>query len=485
MPAPRPMPQPGTPHTPAASSPSAASPRVAAAGRRRWYRQLYPWVLLGIAAGIVVGTFAPGVGVDLQPLGTTFVDAIKMIIAPIVFCVVVGGIAQIDDIRRVGRVGLKTLGYFEVLTTVALALGLVVMNVFRPGDGVHANAAELKVSTTVAGYISQGQEQGWGHFLSDLVPSSVVGAFAEGNVLQVLFFAVLFGIALKLVGSAAAPIGVAVERLGKVVFQVLRIVMYAAPVGAFGAMAYTIGKYGLHTLTSLGQLIAIFYGTSLFFVLVVLGGIAKACGINMFKLLRYLRAELLVVLGTSSSESVLPQVMRKLEAAGAPRQIVGLTVPTGYSFNLDGTCIYLTLASLYVAQALDVHLSLGQQLGIIAVLLLTSKGAAGVTGSGFIVLAATLSTVGTIPVAGIMLLFGIDKFMSECRALTNVCGNSLATLVVAHWEGVLDREKLRRALAGEPVDGEFVDEPAKGVGHPAERPVPVAAGHALPVGGAG
>jgi len=472
-----PMPQLQAPRTTAPGSPSGA------AGRGRWYRQLYLWVLLGIAAGILVGTLAPGVGVDLQPLGNTFVDAIKMIITPIVFCVVVGGIAQVDDIRRVGRVGLKTLAYFEVVTTVALVLGLVVMNVFRPGDGVHANPAELKVSKTVAGYISQGQEQGWGHFLSDLVPSSVIGAFAEGKVLQVLFFAVLFGIALKLVGSAAAPIGTAVELLGKVIFQVLRIVMYAAPVGAFGAMAYTIGKYGLHTLTSLGELIAIFYGTSLFFVLVVLGSIARANGINIFRLLRYLKAELLVVLGTSSSESVLPQVMRKLEAAGAPRQIVGLTVPTGYSFNLDGTCIYLTLASLYVAQALDVHLSLGQQLGMIAVLLLTSKGAAGVTGSGFIVLAATLSTVGTIPVAGIMLLFGIDKFMSECRALTNVCGNSLASLLIARWEGVLDREKLRHALAGEPVADEPVDEPAEAVENAPER-VPVAAGHALPVGGA-
>jgi len=482
MPASRPIPQPETPSQPAASSLTAVGPRTAGTGRRRWYRQLYPWVLFGIAAGVVVGTYAPGVGVDLQPLGTTFVDAIKMIITPIVFCVVVGGIAQIDDIRRVGRVGLKALGYFEVVTTAALMLGLVVMNVLRPGDGVHADPAALKVSKTVAGYVSQGEDQGWGTFLSDLVPSSIVGAFAEGNVLQVLFFAVLFGIALKLVGPAATPIGVAVDRLGKVIFQVLRIVMYAAPVGAFGAMAYTIGKYGLHTLTSLGELIAIFYGTSLFFVLVVLGGIAKACGINMFKLLRYLRAELLVVLGTSSSESVLPQVMRKLELAGAPRQIVGLTVPTGYSFNLDGTCIYLTLASLYVAQALDVHLSLGQQLGIIGVLLLTSKGAAGVTGSGFIVLAATLSTVGTIPVAGIMLLFGIDKFMSECRALTNVCGNSLATLVVARWEGVLDREKLRRALAGEPMEADPTDELLSGVGHPAEHPPPAAAGLALPVG---
>ncbi len=325
------------------------------------------------------------------------------------------------------------------------------MNLLRPGDGVHANAKTISVSKAVNGYITQGKDPGWGHYLTDLVPNSVVGAFANGVTLQILFFSVLFGIALNLVGPAGTPIACGVERLSKALFQVLRIIMYAAPVGAFGAIAFTTGKYGLHTLKSLGKLIAIFYGTSAFFVIVILGVIAAACGINMLKLLRYLKDELLIVLGTSSSESVLPQLMRKLEHADAPRQIVGLTVPTGYSFNLDGTCIYLTLASLYVAQALDIGLSLGQQLAVVGVLLLTSKGAAGVTGSGFIVLAATLSTVGTIPVAGIMLIFGIDRFMSECRALTNVCGNSLATLVIAKWEGVLDTDRLNRVLNGERI----------------------------------
>jgi aerobic C4-dicarboxylate transport protein len=293
------------------------------------------------------------------------------------------------------------------------------------------------------------------------VPDSIVGAFAEGNVLQVLFFAVLFGVAVKALGPVGVPVARGVNNLSAVIFRVLRYVMYAAPIGAFGAMAFTVGKYGLSTLTSLGKLIGLFYGTSIFFVVVVLGAIAAVNKINMFKLLRYLREELLVVLGTSSSETVLPQLMRKLENLGAPRQIVGLTVPTGYSFNLDGTCIYLTLAAIYVAQATDVDLSLGAQLGLLAVLLLTSKGAAGVTGSGFIVLAATLSTVGTIPVAGIMLIFGIDKFMSECRAIINVCGNSLASLVVARWEGVLDQDRARRVLDGEPVPPLQIEEEAE------------------------
>ncbi len=415
-----------------------------------WFRQLYFWVLIAIALGIAVGYFWPTTGQNLEPLGTTFISAIKMMITPIVFLTVVSGIAGVDDLRRVGRVGLKSLLYFEGVTTLALVIGLVAVNVFRPGAGVHADPASIHVTGSAATFIHTGESQSWWHFLTDMVPDSIVGAFATGNVLQVLFFAVLFGIAVKALGPVGAPIAAGVDVLSAAIFKVLRYVMYAAPVGAFGAMAFTIGKYGIDTLTSLGKLMALFYGTSLFFVIVVLGSIAAVNGINIFKLLRHLREELLVVLGTSSSETVLPQLMRKLEGLGAPRQIVGLTVPTGYSFNLDGTSIYLTLAALYVAQATDVHLSLGQQLGLLAVMLLTSKGAAGVTGSGFIVLAATLSTVGTVPVAGIMLIFGIDKFMSECRALTNVCGNSVATLVVARWEGLLDRDRTRRVLDGEP-----------------------------------
>lgn len=416
-----------------------------------WYRQLYVWVLVGIALGIAAGALWPDTAVGMEPLGTTFVNAIKMIITPVIFLTVVSGIGGVADLKGVGRVGAKALLYFEIVSTVALVLGLVAVNVFKPGAGVHADPGAIELSEKAAGYIQQGESQSWWHFLTDLVPTSIVGAFAEGNVLQVLFFAVLFGVAVKALGPVGAPITAGIDRLSAAIFKMLGYIMYAAPVGAFGAMAFTIGKYGLSTLTSLGKLVALFYGTSLFFVLVVLGGIAAAHSINIFKLLRYLREELLIVLGTSSSETVLPQLMKKLENLGAPRQIVGLTVPTGYSFNLDGTSIYLTLAAVFVAQATDVNLSIGQQLGLLAIMLLTSKGAAGVTGSGFIVLAATLSTVGTIPVAGIMLIFGIDKFMSECRALTNVCGNSLASLVIARWEGTLDHARLTEVLNGTPT----------------------------------
>jgi aerobic C4-dicarboxylate transport protein len=412
----------------------------------RWYKQLYLWVLVGIAAGIALGSAAPGVAAQLGPLGDSFVSLIKMVITPIIFVTVVTGIAGVGKLREVGRVGIRSLVYFEVLSTVALVIGLLVMDVLRPGDGVHAKVP--KATGAAADYIKTGQTQTAWHYLTDMVPSSFVGAFSTGSVLQVLVIAVLFAVALKLIGPSAEPIARGVERIGAVFFTILRVVMYAAPIGAFGAMSFTVGKYGLHTLTSLGKLIGVFYGTSAFFVVVVLGVVCAAQRINIFKLLRYISSELLVVLGTSSSETVLPRMMDKLERLGARRDVVGLTVPAGYSFNLDGTCIYLTLGSLYVAQALDVHLSLGQQLSILAVLLLTSKGAAGVTGSGFIVLAATLSTVGTIPVAGIMLIFGIDKFMSECRALTNLCGTAVGTLVIAGWEGALDREQLNHELNG-------------------------------------
>ena len=423
------------------SETSASPPR-----RSRWYKQLYVWVLVGIAAGIALGAAAPGVATQLQPLGDSFVNLIRMVITPVVFVTVVTGIAGVGKLREVGRVGIRSLIYFEVLSTVALAIGLVVMDVVRPGDGVHAKVP--KATGAAADYIKTGQTQTAWHYLTDMIPNSLVGAFTTGSVLQVLVIAVLVAVAIKLVGEPAVPVARGIEVVGKVLFQVLRIVMYAAPVGAFGAMSFTVGKYGLHTLTSLGKLMAVFYGTSALFVLVVLGAVAATQQVNILKLVRYIAPELLIVLGTSSSETVLPRIMDKMEQAGVRRDVVGLTVPAGYSFNLDGTCIYLTLGSLYVAQALDVHLSLAQQLTILGVLLLTSKGAAGVTGSGFIVLAATLSTVGTIPVAGIMLIFGIDKFMSECRALTNLCGTAVGTIVIAGWEGALDREKLSSQLNG-------------------------------------
>jgi aerobic C4-dicarboxylate transport protein len=325
--------------------------------------------------------------------------------------------------------------------------------VLKPGAGVHAQPSHIKVADAVGGFIAQGHHQHWYDPIVNAIPDSVVGAFSTGNVLQVLVFAILLGIALNQMGPVGKSVVGAVDTVGKAVFGVVRLVMYLAPIGAGAAMAFTVGKYGIHTLEHLVVFVAIFYGTAVVFVVGVLGPIARANGIGIFKLLRYLKDELLVVLGTSSSEAVLPQLMRKLENLGCARDVVGLTVPTGYSFNLDGTCIYLTLAALYIAQAQDVNLSLASQLGLLAVLLVTSKGAAGVTGSGFIVLAATLSSVGTIPVAGIMLVFGIDKFMSECRALTNLVGNSVASIVVARSEGQFDEERARRVLSGEePAD---------------------------------
>jgi len=428
--------------------------------RKPIYRQIYFWVLVGIVLGILVGHFFPAAGVALEPVGTSFVNLIKMVIAPVIFCTVVSGIAGMQSMRRVGRVGVKALVYFEVLSTIALILGLVVINVVRPGEGVNAEPPEI--NDTVAGYVSQGESSHWYDIIFHIFPDSVVGAFADGDVLQVLFFSVVFAIALHFMGETGKPIVRGIDRVGKAFFQVIRIVMYAAPIGAFGAMAFAIGKYGIGTLTSLFELIMTFYATSIFFVVVVLGLVAAYCGINIFKLLRYLKEELLIVLGTSSSESVLPQLMKKLEHLGAPKPVVGLVVPSGYSFNLDGTSIYLSLAAIFVAQAQNVDLSIWQQLGILGVLLLTSKGAAGVTGSGFIVLAATLSSVGTIPVAGIMLIFGIDKFMSECRALTNVCGNSVASIFVAKWEGQWDAEYARKVMDAPEDDLEILteDEPS-------------------------
>ncbi|MWA08242.1 C4-dicarboxylate transporter DctA [Streptomyces sp. BA2] len=424
----------------APASPTTTTPR------KPWYKQLYFWVLTAIVAGILTGWLWPSVGVALEPVGTTFVSAIKMLITPIVFLTIVAGIGGVDSLRRVGRVGLKSLVYFQAGTLVALAVGLIAVNLFQPGAGVHAHPGDLQLSGDAAQYVKDGENQSWWHFLTDIVPSSAVGAFAEGNILQVIFFAVLFGIALKAVGPVGVPLVDGINRLSTVVFKILHYIMLAAPVGAFGAMAYTIGEYGISTLTSLGQLIGLFYATSLFFVVVILGGVLALLKISIFRLLRYLREEFLIVLGTSSSESVLPRVMAKLEGLGLRRDIVGLTVPTGYSFNLDGSSIYLSLAAVYIAQATDTPLSLSQQLGLLAVMILTSKGSGGITGAGFIALAATLSTVGTVPAAGIMLIFGIDKFMSECRALTNLAGNSVATLVVARWERVLDTDRVNRVL---------------------------------------
>ncbi|MEU6357591.1 C4-dicarboxylate transporter DctA [Streptomyces sp. NPDC047072] len=419
------------------------------AAAKPWYRQLYVQVLVAIVIGIVLGWRWPDLATDMEPIGTTFITAMKMLIGPIVFLTIIGGIAGVADLKKVGRTGIKALTYFQVGTIVALLTGLVAINLFRLGDGVHADPATLHTSGDASQYVEQGEHQHWWEFLTNIVPNSFFGPFVEGNILQVIFLAVVFGIAVKMVGKTGEPIIAAVGRLTEVVFKVLSFVMKAAPLGAFGAMSYAIGKFGLSTLTSLGSLILLFYVTSALFVVLVLGGVlALYVRLNIFQLFRYFKEEFWLILGTSTAEPALPGLMRKLHFMGAERSTVGLVVPTGYSFNLDGAAIYLSLATLYIAQATDTSLSLGQQLGLLAVMLLTSKGAAGVAGGGFIALTATLSTVGSVPAAGIMLIFGIDKFMSECRAMVNFFGNAVATLVVARWENGLDLDRARAVLAG-------------------------------------
>ena len=416
-----------------------------------WYRQLYFWVIVAIVTGILVGWLAPGVGKAMEPVGTTFVAVLRMLIGPIVFLTIIGGIAGVADLRKVGRTGLKALVYFQAGTLLALAIGLLAINFFPVGNGVHADASKIEVSDAVNGLIQKGESQHWWDILTHIVPTTMASAFAEGDILQIIFLAVIVGVALNALGPIAAPLLDLVQRATKVMFKILSYIMKLAPLGAFGAMAYAIGKYGISTLTSLGSLIGLFYATSALFVLVVLGSVMAYLKFNIFKLLRYLKEELLIVVGTSTAEPALPGLMRKLEHAGVRRSVVGLVVPTGYSFNLDGAAIYLSLAAVFIAQATGVNLTLGQQLGLVAVMLLTSKGAAGVAGGGFIALAATLSTIGTVPAAGIMLIFGIDKFMSECRAVVNFVGNAVATLFVGTWDKAVDSDRVRRVLDNEPV----------------------------------
>jgi aerobic C4-dicarboxylate transport protein len=418
-------------------------------GKKPWYRQLYVQVLVAIVLGITVGALWPTTGEALQPIGTTFIAVMKMLIGPIVFLTIIGGIAGVADLKKVGLTGLKALTYFQVGTIVAMVTGLVAINLVRLGDGVNADPSTIQANATAEEYISTGETKQWWEFLTHLVPDSFFGAFVNGDILQVIFLAVLFGIALKAVGPIGEPVILGVKRLTEIVFKVLSFVMKAAPLGAFGAMAYAIGAFGLGTLTSLGSLILLFYVTSFLFVVVVLGSVLGAyVRLNIFSLFRYLKDEFFLILGTSTAEPALPGLMRKLTHLGADRTTVGLVVPTGYSFNLDGAAIYLSLASLYIAQATNTPLSVSQQIGLLAVMLLTSKGAAGVAGGGFIALTATLSTVGTVPAIGIMLIFGIDKFMSECRALVNFYGNAVATLVIAKWDGALDVDRARGVLAG-------------------------------------
>ena len=414
---------------------------------RPFYKILYVQVLFAIAVGVALGVTQPTWGVAMKPLGDAFIKLIKMIIPLIIFCTVVSGIAGMQDVKKIGRVGGKAIFYFEVVSTLALIIGLIVANVLKPGAGFNADAATIDAKA-ISEYTARAKDQSVVDFLLNIVPNSVVDAFAKGDVLQVLLFAVLFGFALSALGPRGAGVRDGIDSFAQVVFRLLGIIMKLAPLGAFGAMAFTIGRYGLGALVPLLKLMAGFYLTAFLFVVIVLGMIARVVGFNIFRFIAYLKEELLIVLGTSSSESALPSLMLKLEHLGCSKSVVGLVVPAGYSFNLDGTNIYMTMAALFVAQATNTELSLVQQLTLVGVAMLTSKGAAGVTGSGFVTLAATLAVVPSIPIEGMALILGIDRFMSECRALTNFIGNGVATVVVAHWDKDLDHGRMRAALAG-------------------------------------
>ena len=413
--------------------------------KKPFYKILYVQVIFAIVCGVLLGVYYPKLGVDMKPLGDGFIKLIKMIIAPVIFCTVVAGIAGMQDMKKIGRVGGKALLYFEVVSTFALAIGLIVANVLRPGDGFNADPAHLDTKA-IAEFTAKAKAQTTTDFIMNIIPNTAVDAFAKGDILQVLLFAILFGFALSLLGERGKPITKLIDDLSHVIFGIVGIIMKVAPIGAFGAMAFTIGKFGLASLLPLAKLMGSFYLTCGLFVFVVLGVIARLTGFSIFRFISYIKEELLIVLGTSSSESALPALMRKLEKLGCSKPVVGLVVPTGYSFNLDGTNIYMTMAALFVAQACNVDLTLGQQLTILGVAMLTSKGASGITGAGFITLAATLAVVPTVPVAGMALILGIDRFMSECRALTNFVGNGVATLVVSKWEKELDHEQLAREL---------------------------------------
>ncbi len=412
------------------------------------YRSLYVQVITAVIIGVLLGHFYPAVGEAMKPLGDGFIKLIKMIIAPIIFCTVVVGIAGMEDMKKVGKTGGLALLYFEVVSSIALVVGLVLVNVLQPGAGMNVDPATLDTKS-IASYTGPGKMTGTVDFILNIIPNTLVDAFAKGEILQVLLIAVLFGFALHRFGGRGTLVFDVIEKGSHVLFGIVNYIMKLAPIGAFGAMAFTIGKYGLGSLFSLGKLMGTFYLTCLLFIFVVLGLIARFHGFSIWKFIKYIKEELLIVLGTSSSESVLPRMMEKLENLGANKTCVGLVIPTGYSFNLDGTSIYLTMAAVFIAQATNTDMTLTQQLTLLAVLLLTSKGAAGVTGSGFIVLAATLSAVGHVPVAGLALILGIDRFMSEARALTNLIGNGVATIVVAKWTNELDENRLHAALNNE------------------------------------
>ncbi|NNV57830.1 dicarboxylate/amino acid:cation symporter [Limnovirga soli] len=409
------------------------------------FKSLYVQVIIAVIIGIALGTFFPAIAIQLKPLGDGFIKLIKMMIAPIIFCTIVTGIAGMENMKLAGRVGIKSLIYFEIVTTLALIIGLLIVNLVQPGNGMHINPATLDTSG-VDNYIKQSEHTGFVDFLLNIIPENIISALAEGNLLQVLFFAVLFGTGLAHMGPKADPVIKGLHSLSDGFFAMMRFIMKLAPIGALGAMSFTVGKYGFGSLASLGKLMLCFYATCFLFIVLVFGSVLKYYGYNIFKLIRFIGEELWVVLGTSSSETALPALMQKLKTLGCSNSVVGLVVPTGYSFNLDGTCIYLTMAAIFITQAIDVPLSLTQQITLLLVLLLTSKGAAGVTGAGFITLAATLPVVEHIPVASVALILGIDRFMSEARAITNFIGNAVATIVVAEWEQQIDTGTAKKLI---------------------------------------
>ena len=425
-------------------------PKTAA---KKFYRTLYFRVIVGILLGVVLGVVSPAAAGKMEPLGLGFIKLIRMMIGPIVFFTVVGGIASIGDMRKLGRVGVKALLYFEVVTSIALLIGLLVVNVIQPGAGMNVDATKLD-ATAIQAYAVQGKHLSSVDFVMNIIPRTFMGAFADGDILQVLLLAILVGLALAFLGQAKTLIA-ACDKIAHLMFGVIALIMQAAPIGAFGAMAYTVGHYGLKTLIPLAKLMACVYITSILFVFAVLGSIAFLHGFSVWKFIKYIKEELLIVLGTSSSESVLPRMMVKMEALGCSKSVVGLVIPSGYSFNLDGTSIYLTIAAIFVAQATNTHLTGAQEAFLLLILMLSSKGAAAVTGGGFITLAATLQAIGTVPMAGLTLLLGVDRFMSEMRALTNLVGNGVATIVVAKWERELDERRMSRVLNGEAEIDDF------------------------------
>ena len=413
-----------------------------------WWKELWVQVMIAMALGVALGIYRPDFAIQMQPFGDAFIKAIRMLIAPIIFCTVVNGIAHMADMARVGRVAIKSIIYFEAITTFALIIGLVAVNLWQPGAGMNVDAASIN-SSVVEPYVKQTAVLGFVPFLLNIIPQTFVGAFSEGNILQVLFLSVMCGFALIWLGERAKPLTEVIDVAAKMVFGIVRIVMWAAPLGAFGAIAFTIGKFGLGSLASLGKLVGGFYVTCIFFIVVVFGPIAAFCGISLLKLIRYIREELLVCVATTSSETVLPRIIAKLENAGCEKSIVGLVVPMGYSFNLDGTCLYLATASVFLAQATNTPFDLSHQIGLLLILLITSKGAAGIAGAAFVVLAATLAAGGTIPVASVALVLGVHRLMSQALTPTNLIGNAVATIVVAKWENSLDSARMNKVLDGE------------------------------------